>query len=81
MTDIKGMFPTFYNYALHKMSCPSWSFYTDDVEVVTEQLRAYVCQDCRVSEDLDDMLSTMCGCEFWLEEDVTLYEETKDYED
>lgn len=70
----EGMFPTFYNYALHKMSGPSWSFYTDDVEVVTEQLKTCICQDCRVSEDLDVLLETLCGREFLLEENVTFYE-------
>lgn len=65
-----------YKYALTKLSSRSFLLLTDSEEVVFSVLNRYVCQDCR-GGTLDDLLSSDCGCEFMLEENLWVTEHDK----
>lgn len=62
-------------YKLIKASSPGWEKDFATKEEATEELRKYICYECmddlfeEYSYNLADLLSTSCGCEFWVEEE------------
>ena len=67
-------------YILTKASEPGWEEKFETEEEVRLKLLPYICPMCRAIEgvpggsppdlnNLDDLLGTACGCEFWLEKE------------
>lgn len=56
-------------YKLIKMSAPGWERTYTTEQDVKEALEKHVCQSCLDDDgtDLESMLASSCGCEFWLE--------------
>lgn len=58
---------------LIKLSSPSWELKFSDEYDLADELFKYICNECRFengihyNSNLEDMLSTPCGCEFMVE--------------
>lgn len=58
---------------LYKISEPGWTKTFETKCEVQQELLKYMCQQCQWEEniteisDIDAMLATACGCEFWVD--------------
>jgi hypothetical protein len=59
-------------YTLIKISAPGWEKTFSTLQEVEKELSKYVCNMCEIEygTSLNYMLSSACGCEFILEDDI-----------